>query len=53
MTIRVVADTHALLWYLYDDNRLSLAARTLMDTIDTDGDQIAISSIAFAEMVYL
>ena len=24
MTIRVVADTHAVLWYLYNDSRLSV-----------------------------
>lgn len=34
MTIRVVADTHAILWYLYNDARLSSTANTLMDAID-------------------
>jgi PIN domain nuclease of toxin-antitoxin system len=42
MTIRAVADTHALLWYLYNDPRISQTAMTFMDTIDKDGDQIAI-----------
>ena len=53
MTIRVVADTHAILWYLYNDTRLSSTANTLMDTIDKTGDQIAIASITLAEIVYL
>ena len=53
MTIRAVADTHALLWYLYNDPRLSATATTFMDTIDKDGDQIAMTSITLAEMVYL
>ena len=53
MTIRVVADTHALLWYLYNDSRLSKAATTFMDAIDEGGDQIAIASITLAELVYL
>ena len=53
MTIRVVADTHALLWYLYNDSRLSKAATAFMDTIDEGGDQIAIASITLAELVYL
>lgn len=53
MTIRAVADTHSVLWFLYDDPRLSLAAQELMDAIDAAGDQIAVSSIALAEMIYL
>ena len=51
--IQAVADTHAVLWYLYDDPRLSQTARARMDAIDAAGDQIAISSIAMAEVVYL
>lgn len=53
MTIRAVADTHAILWYLYNDTRLSITATNLMDTIDKANDQIAISSITLAEIVYL
>ncbi|HEX6288633.1 MAG TPA: PIN domain-containing protein [Herpetosiphonaceae bacterium] len=53
MTIRVLADTHTILWYLYNDSRLSRAAQTLLDQIDSAGDQIAISSIVLAEVVYL
>lgn len=34
MTIRAVADTHALLWYLYNDPRLSKTAMAFMDAID-------------------
>lgn len=51
--IRVVADTHAVLWYLYNDARLSATALAFMDSIDQAGQQIAISSITLAEMVYL
>lgn len=53
MTIRVVVDTHTVLWYLYDDSRLSLTAGTLLDATDAAGDQIAMSSIVLAEVVYL
>ena len=53
MTIRVVADTHTILWYLYNDPRLSAAANTIMDAVDKAGDQIAIASITLAEIVYL
>lgn len=53
MTIRVVADTHTTLWYLYNDPRLSATAGTLLDATDAAGDHIAISSIVLAEVVYL
>ena len=53
MTIRVVADTHAILWYLYNDPRLSATAENFLDSVDVAGDQIAISSIVLAEVVYL
>lgn len=53
MPIRLVADTHALLWYLFDDSRLSATAVTMMDTVEQAGDQIAIASVTLAEIVYL
>lgn len=53
MTIRAVADTHTVLWYLYNDPRLSSTAQALLDQIDAAGDQIAMSSIVLAEVVYL
>jgi PIN domain nuclease of toxin-antitoxin system len=53
MTIRAVADTHAVIWYVFDDPRLSSAARTEMDTAVANGEQIAVSSISLIEMVYL
>jgi len=51
--IRGVADTHALLWYLYDDPRLSEPANDLLDSIAESGHQIAIASITLAEIIYL
>jgi PIN domain nuclease of toxin-antitoxin system len=53
MTIRVVADTHTILWYLYNDSRLSATAGALLDSTGIDGDQVAISSIVLAEVIYL
>jgi PIN domain nuclease of toxin-antitoxin system len=53
MTIRVVADTHALLWYLQADPRLSVAPKAILSATEAAGDQIAISIITLAEMVYL
>lgn len=53
MTIRYVVDAHALIWYLYDDKRLSKTAGKLMDEIEVSDDQLAISSITLVEVVYL
>jgi len=50
---RAVADTHTVVWYLYDDARLSLAARTWIEDAAAAGEQIAISTITLAEMIYL
>ena len=48
-----VADTHAALWYLLKNPRLSVAARLFMDEAADAGHDIAISSISLAEIVYL
>ena len=48
-----VADTHAVLWYLFADPRLSIAARNFITQAATQGDQIGISSVTLAEVVYL
>lgn len=53
MAIRLVADTHALLWYLYDDSRLSAIAAAMMADTEQAGDRIAIASVTLAEIVYL
>ncbi|MDQ2996510.1 MAG: type II toxin-antitoxin system VapC family toxin [Chloroflexota bacterium] len=53
MTIRTVADTHTLIWYIFDDPRLASTARLEMDTAVANGEQIAVSSISLLEMVYL
>jgi PIN domain nuclease of toxin-antitoxin system len=48
-----VVDTHALIWYLYGDSRLSQTARQFMSTASDEGQQLAVSSITLVEMVYL
>ena len=49
--IVAVADTHALVWALFGDPRLSKAARS---ALSVSGDaQIGVSAISFAEIVYL
>jgi len=51
--LRAVADTHAVIWYLFADERLSATARTMIEEAAAGGDQIAFSSITLAEIVYL
>ncbi len=51
--IVAVADTHAALWYIYSDDRLSRSARALLDHAAAEGYKVAISSISLAELVYL
>jgi PIN domain nuclease of toxin-antitoxin system len=49
--IVAVADTHALVWALLGDARLSPAARAAMTV--SSGDQVAISAISLVEILYL
>jgi len=51
--LRAVADTHAIIWYIFADIRLSATARETIEQAAAAGDQIAFSSITLAEIVYL
>lgn len=51
--IGAVADTHAIIWYIFADRRLSETARTTIEHIAVEGNQVAFSSITLAEIVYL
>ena len=48
-----VADTHAALWYLLKNPRLSFSARTFIDSAAEAGNEIALSPISLAEILYL
>jgi PIN domain nuclease of toxin-antitoxin system len=48
-----VADTHTTLWYLLKNPRLSIRAREFMDDAAAAGNDIAVSAISLAEIVYL
>jgi hypothetical protein len=45
LMLRAVADTHAVIWYLFADERLSATARTMIEEAAAGGDQIVFSSI--------
>ena len=51
--IVAIADTHAAIWYLFSDPRLGKAALAFINETITNGDQIGVSAISLAEMVYL
>jgi PIN domain nuclease of toxin-antitoxin system len=48
-----VADTHAVIWYLYDDPRLSKAAGDFMDRAAEQANHIGVSPITLVEAIYL
>ncbi len=53
MKIAGVADTHVVVWYLFDNRRLSKQASAFIDQAENEGKAIAVSSISLAELVYL
>ena len=51
--IVAIADTHAVIWYLFSDPRLGKAASAFFDDAIANGNQVGVSAITIAEMVYL
>jgi PIN domain nuclease of toxin-antitoxin system len=51
--LRAVADTHAIIWYIFNDSRLSDTARNTIETIANEGNLVGFSALTLAEMVYL
>jgi PIN domain nuclease of toxin-antitoxin system len=49
----VIADTHAVIWYLLDSPRLSASAQAQFETCRTEGIRVGVSSISIVEIVYL
>jgi PIN domain nuclease of toxin-antitoxin system len=49
----VVADTHALIWYIFDLERLSKTALTSLEQAVSDGNPIYVSAISVVEISYL
>jgi PIN domain nuclease of toxin-antitoxin system len=47
---RAVADTHTILWYAYNDPRLSASAGRVLDDRRAAGDRVAMSSISLVEI---
>jgi PIN domain nuclease of toxin-antitoxin system len=49
----VVADTHTLIWYVFDLQRLSEAALTALEQAVNTGNPIYVSAITVIEIAYL
>ncbi|UKP01498.1 type II toxin-antitoxin system VapC family toxin [Nostoc sp. UHCC 0870] len=49
----VVADTHTLIWYVFDLQRLSAAALTALEQAVNTGNPIYVSAITIIEIAYL
>ncbi|MBD2577643.1 type II toxin-antitoxin system VapC family toxin [Oscillatoria sp. FACHB-1406] len=49
----VVADTHTLIWYIFDLPRLSEAALTALEQAVNAGNPIYVSAISIVEIAYL
>jgi PIN domain nuclease of toxin-antitoxin system len=49
----VVADTHTLIWYIFDLERLSKTALTALEQTVNAGNPIYISAISVVEIAYL
>ncbi|MCI0441282.1 MAG: type II toxin-antitoxin system VapC family toxin [Chloroflexi bacterium] len=53
LTLIAVADTHAVIWYIFGDQRLSVAARDAFEGAAIAGDYVGFSTMTLAEIVYL
>lgn len=51
--IVAIADTHAVIWYLFSDPRLGKAASAFIDDAIANGNHVGVAAITIAEMVYL
>ena len=49
----IITDTHALIWYLQDDTRLSATASKHLTQCEHDGGHIYVPSICLVEILYL
>lgn len=49
----VAVDTHAVVWYLTNDPRLSIPAATALDEASSQGEFIYVPSICLVELTYL
>ena len=51
--IRAVADTHAIVWYLFDDRRLSPSARAVFEEAAADGDVVVVTTLTIVSSLFV
>ncbi|MGB3206329.1 MAG: PIN domain-containing protein [Crinalium sp.] len=51
--LKAIADTHAIIWYIFNDARLSQLAKLTIENIAQDGDEVGFSVITIVEIIYL
>jgi PIN domain nuclease of toxin-antitoxin system len=51
--LKAIADTHTVIWYLFEDDRLSQTAKSTIENIANNGDYVGFSSITIVEIIYL
>jgi PIN domain nuclease of toxin-antitoxin system len=51
--LQAVADTHVVIWYIYNDPRLSSTAKAFIERAAQQGNTIGLSAVSIAEIVYL
>ena len=49
----VAVDTHAIVWYLMDDPRISTMAEAALDLATANGEPIHVPSVCLVELTYL
>lgn len=53
MNFAAISDTHALIWYIWGDPKMSRTARAIIDDALTARRKVGVSSISLVEIVYL
>ncbi len=51
--LKAIADTHTVIWYIFNDSRLSKTAKLTIDNIAQNGDDVGFSVITIVEIIYL
>ncbi len=53
LMLSAIADTHAVVWYIFADKRLSNSAVQFVENAATERKQVGVSPITFVEIIYL
>ena len=51
--LKAIVDTHAIIWYIFNEKRLSTTAGNFIDMTIIQGDRLGLASISLVEIVYL